>query len=56
MKGQIEVPKCPEPGPQGPCGRPDGRRTAGNPEAPPPDGMIGPNERIPRPAGRAAAA
>ncbi len=50
MKGQIEVPKCPEPIPQGPCGKPDGLGNGGgNSEGPPPDGMIGPNERIPAP-------
>ncbi len=49
MKGHLEVPKCPPPGEQGSCGKCDGSANAGNSDAPPPDGMIGPNERIPTP-------
>jgi pilus assembly protein CpaC len=49
MKGHIEVPKCPEPGSQGCGGRPDGSGSGSNPEGPPPDKMIGPNEPIATP-------
>jgi pilus assembly protein CpaC len=48
-KGHLEVPKCPPPGAQGSCGKCDDSANTGNSEAPPPDGMIGPNERIPAP-------
>jgi pilus assembly protein CpaC len=46
MKGHLEVPKCCPAG--GNCGgncRPNG----GGPDAPPPDGMIGPGEQVPAP-------
>jgi pilus assembly protein CpaC len=49
MKGHIEVPKCPDPSQQGSCGKCDGGGNGGNQEAPPADGMIGPNEQIPAP-------
>ena len=33
MKGHIEVPKCPDPAPQGSCGKCDGSGNGGNPKA-----------------------
>jgi pilus assembly protein CpaC len=51
MKGHLEVPNC-CPGGGPPCG--DCSTKGGNPNGPPPDGMIGPSEAVPVPQPGAA--
>jgi pilus assembly protein CpaC len=50
LKGQIEVPKCPPPCPQGPANGNGCQHGGNSPNNAPPDGMIlGPDEPIPAP-------